>query len=208
MLRTTLSHRIWPVAADANLTRNMTLAIIGSLVVALAAQVSVPMWPVPMTLQTLAVLAIGAAYGAKLGALTILIYALEGALGLPFFAGGQAGLYQPDGTLISSGGYVFGFVLAAFVTGWLAERDWGKSMIGLVLAALAGAVVLHIPGLLWLAAWAVLAKAVPQSEAIAVALAWGFTPFFVGDVVKAILAGFGVGSFAIAQSRTQADSMS
>jgi biotin transport system substrate-specific component len=208
MLRTTLSHRIWPVAADANLTRNITLAIIGSLVVALAAQVSIPMWPVPMTLQTLAVLAIGAAYGAKLGALTILIYALEGALGLPFFAGGQAGFYQPDGTIISSGGYIFGFVLAAFVTGWLAERDWGKSVTGTVLSTLVGAVILHIPGLLWLAAWAVLAKAVPQSDAMATALAWGFTPFFVGDVVKAVLAGLCVGSFAIAQTRTQADSMS
>ncbi len=201
MLRSNLSHRIWPVAADANLLRNLTLAIIGSLIVALAAQMSVPMYPVPMTLQSLAVLAIGAAYGAKLGALTMLVYALEGALGLPFLAGGQAGLYAPDGTLISSGGYLIGFVPAAFVTGWLAERGWGKSAYGTVLATLAGGAILYIPGLIWLALWAHWVKGVPQADAFSAALAWGFTPFVLGDIIKAGIAGAGIGNLASLWSR-------
>ena len=80
-----LSDRLWPSTGGA-LTRNAVLAIAGSLIVAAAAQINVPMLPVPMTLQTLAVLAIGAAYGARLGAITLALYALEGAAGLPVFA--------------------------------------------------------------------------------------------------------------------------
>ena len=87
MTTQTIAQRLWPVAGSA-LVRNVVLAVAGSLLVAGAAQVSIPMWPVPMTLQTLAVLGIGGAYGARLGFATLALYALEGAAGLPFFAGG------------------------------------------------------------------------------------------------------------------------
>ena len=90
----TLAGRLWP-ASSLNWTRDILLALLGSAIVAIAAQINVPMLPVPMTLQTLAVLAVGAAYGARLGAITLALYALEGAAGLPVFANFQAGLYQP-----------------------------------------------------------------------------------------------------------------
>ena len=85
----TLAGRLWP-ASSLNWTRAILLALLGSAIVAIAAQISVPMLPVPMTLQTLAVLAVGAAYGARLGAATLALYALEGAAGLPVFANFQA----------------------------------------------------------------------------------------------------------------------
>ena len=107
---TTLANRVWPQANTNGLVRNAALAVAGSLLVALAAQINIPMYPVPMTLQTLAVLAIGAAFGARLGAATLALYALEGAVGLPFFAQMKSGLAVISGP---SGGYIIGFILAA-----------------------------------------------------------------------------------------------
>jgi biotin transport system substrate-specific component len=182
MQHTNLSHQIWPVAADANLIRNLTLAIIGSLIVALAAQINVPMIPVPMTLQTLAVLAIGAAYGSKLGAGTLALYAVEGVSGLPVFAEMNS-LFKPDGTMIASIGYIVGFIPAAYVVGWLAERGWDRNPLKLIIACLLGAAILYIPGLLWLNTligdWNV-------------TIAEGLSKFILGDVIKAVVAALGI----------------
>ena len=192
MATQTIAQRLWPVAGSA-LVRNVVLAVAGSLLVAGAAQISIPMWPVPMTLQTLAVLGIGGAYGARLGFATLALYALEGAAGLPFFAGGQAGLYK-DGALISSGGYIIGFILAAALVGWLAEKGWGSSPFKMALAAFIGGAALYIPGLIWLAAWAAQVKGMAVADAIPAAISWGFTPFLAGDAIKALIAGLGIGS--------------
>ncbi|MBM3521286.1 MAG: biotin transporter BioY [Alphaproteobacteria bacterium] len=170
-----LADRLWP-AADSRLARNAALAIIGSAIVAAAAQINIPMVPVPMTLQTLAVLAIGAAYGARLGAATLALYALEGALGLPVFAEFKSGV------MLASFGYVLGFIAAAYVVGYLAERGWDKSIPKMFAAMLLGAVVLYIPGLAWLWAWV---------GSFANTIAWGLTPFIVGDLVKAAIAALG-----------------
>ncbi len=194
MDQNTLSRRVWPQAADANLVRNITLAVVGSLLVALAAQISVPMWPVPMTLQTLAVLGIGAAYGSRLGAATLALYAVECAAGLPFRAGGQAGIFMPDGALISTGGFLIGFIIAAGVTGWLVEKGWNTSPLKTALAALIGAAVLYVPSIIWLAFWATMVKGIPSADALATAIGWGLTPFIPGDILKAVIAGLGVGS--------------
>lgn len=191
-----LANRIWPVAASSNLARNVVLAVVGSLVVAAAAQITVPMWPVPMTLQTLAVLAIGAAYGARLGAATLGLYALEGAVGLPFFAGAKSGLfdakldyYLPAGSM----GYVVGFIIAAYLVGKLVESGWANSLLKSAVATLAGAVALYVPGVIWLAVWASTTGVVPEGQtALQAALAWGVTPFLFGDAVKAIIAGLAV----------------
>jgi biotin transport system substrate-specific component len=196
MSHLTLANRIWPAAASSNLVRNVVLAVVGSLVVAAAAQITVPMWPVPMTLQTLTVLAIGAAYGARLGAATLGLYALEGAVGLPFFAGAKSGLfdakldyYLPAGSM----GYVVGFIIAAYLVGKLVESGWANGLLKSVLATLAGAVVLYIPGLIWLAIWASTTGVVPEGQsATQAAIAWGLTPFMFGDAVKAIIAGLAV----------------
>jgi biotin transport system substrate-specific component len=193
MTNLTLANRIWPQAASSNLVRNVVLAIIGSLIVAAAAQITVPMWPVPMTLQTLAVLSIGAAYGARLGAATLGLYALEGAIGLPFFAGGKSGI--ADAKLdyflpASSMGYVVGFIIAAYVVGKLVESGWANTFFKSALATLAGAAVLYVPGLIWLAIWASTTGVVPEGQtAIQAALNWGLYNFIPGDIVKAIIAG-------------------
>lgn len=167
-----LSDRLWP---QTGLARNAILAVLGSLAVAAAAQVNVPMIPVPMTLQSLAVLVIGAAYGARLGAATLALYALEGAMGLPVFAEFKSGV------MLASFGYVLGFIAAAWVVGTLAERGWDRSVPKMFAAMLLGAAVLYVPGLIWLSGFIGFEKAVQ----------YGLMPFLVGDVVKAAVAALG-----------------
>ena len=167
-----LSDRLWPVSDNA-LARTAVLAVVGSLIVAAAAQINVPMLPVPMTLQSLAVLAIGAAYGARLGALTLALYALEGVVGLPVFAEFKSGF------MLASFGYVLGFILAAGLVGWLAERGWDRSGVKMFAAMLLGAAVLYGPGLAWLAVWI---------GSFAKAIEFGLRPFIAGDAVKAAIA--------------------
>jgi biotin transport system substrate-specific component len=196
MSNVTLANHIWPQASSSQLVRNCVLALVGSLFVAAAAQITVPMWPVPMTLQTLAVLAIGAAYGANLGAATLGLYALEGAIGLPFFAGGKSGLFDakldyllPAGSM----GYIVGFILAAYVVGKLVELGWANTLVKTALATLIGASLLYIPGIIWLAIWASKTGVIPEGQsALQTAIAWGATPFIFGDVIKAIIAGLAV----------------
>ena len=187
-----LANRVWPVAGSSNFVRNIVLAVAGSLFVAAAAQITVPMWPVPMTLQTLAVLLVGGAYGARLGAATLGLYALEGALGLPFFAGSKSGIadakldyFLPAGSM----GYVVGFILAAWLVGKLIESGWGSSLLKSVLATMAGAVVLYVPGLIWLGIWAAKTQGMDAIAAAQAALGWGLYPFIPGDIVKAVIAG-------------------
>jgi biotin transport system substrate-specific component len=183
----TLAGHLWP-ASTMNWTRTILLAVLGSLVVAIAAQVSVPMVPVPMTLQTLAVLAVGAAYGARLGAITIALYALEGAAGLPVFANFQAGMFLPTGEIIATGGYIIGFILAAGIVGYLVEKGWGANVFKLCAAMLIGAAVVYIPGLIWLVGWLGVMKGMDVTSAITVALTTGMLPFILGDIIKAVLA--------------------
>jgi biotin transport system substrate-specific component len=186
--RSTLVARLWP-ATTSRLPRALLLALAGSAVVALAAQVSVPMFPVPMTLQSLAVLLVGAAYGARLGALTLALYAVEGLVGLPVFAhwmSGPAYFFGP------TGGYILGFVLAAGLVGYLAERGWTNGLVTSVAAMLLGAAVLYVPGLLWLANWMMGAKAMTWQAALPAAAMGGLVPFIIGDTVKSVIAGLAV----------------
>lgn len=155
------------------------LVAAGVAALTVAAQIRVPFWPVPMTLQTFAVLSIGAAYGLRLGALTVLVYLAVGALGADVFTGSSAELgglaYMMGGT----GGYLVGFVLAAALVGWLARRGWDRDIAHAALAMLAGNVVIYLPGLLWLGVlygW---------DQPI---LAWGLYPFLAGDLLKLALA--------------------
>jgi len=192
-MNATLAQRALPTS-NATL-RNILLAVAGSLLVAGAAQVAVPFWPVPMTLQTLAVLLVGGAYGARLGAATLGLYALEGAVGLPFFAGGKSGVF--DGKLdylfpASSMGYVVGFMMAAALVGYLAQSGWINSIGRMVVATLVGGAVLYIPGLIWLGIWAAKTKGMDLSSATQAAFNWGLIPFIPGDLIKAVIAGLGL----------------
>jgi len=175
----TLASAIWTTDEGASrisrLFRLAVLAFAGSAFLALSAQIAMPMWPVPMTMQTFAVLLIGAAYGWRLGGATLALYLAEGALGLPVFANGGslASLVGP------TAGYLFAFVAAAAIVGFLAEKGWDKSPVKLGVAMLLGNAVIYAGGLTWLA------KFMPSFE---LAVAAGMTPFLIGDLVKLLLA--------------------
>jgi hypothetical protein len=124
-LPTTLLGTLWPAEGDTrSIGRALVLAVAGTLLLTLSAKMKVPFYPVPMTMQTLVVLVIGAVYGWRLGVATILLYLAEGASGLPVFADtpergiGLAYMMGP------TGGYLLGFVVGAAIVGWLAERGW------------------------------------------------------------------------------------
>jgi biotin transport system substrate-specific component len=192
-MNNTIAARFLPLQNA--LAPSVVLAVAGSLFVAGAAQVTVPFWPVPMTLQTMAVLLVGGAYGARLGAATLALYALEGAIGLPFFAGGKGGIFDDKLDYVipaSSMGYVVGFVLAAALVGYLAQSGWINSFFRMVAATVAGAAVLYVPGLIWLAIWASQTQGLDAVVAVQKSLAWGLYPFLVGDAVKAVIAGLGL----------------
>jgi len=159
--------------------RLTVLAVLGTLLLTLAAKVQVPFYPVPLTLTTLVVLGLGMAYGWRLGAATLALYLLEGAVGLPVFAGtpekGIGLVYMMGPT----GGYLLGFFLAACVCGWLAERGWDRSVTTTALAMLIGNVIIYLPGLLWLGSLLGWDKPI---------LEWGLTPFILGDAFKLALA--------------------
>ncbi len=124
-------------------------ALAGSWLIAACAQVVVPMWPVPATLQTLAVVLLGAALGARLGATSVLMYLAQGAVGLPFFAGGAGG---PAHLIGPTGGYLMAFVLGAMLVGWLAQRGWTRKAWSTALAMFLGELVILALGAAWLSA--------------------------------------------------------
>ena len=152
---------------------DVVLVVVGSIVVALAAQLAIPLpfTTVPITAQTLAVLLVGAALGWKRGSAALVLYLAEGAAGLPVFAGAMAG---PTHLFGSTGGYLFGFVAAAALVGWLAERRWCASVVGALAAMALGTAVIFICGVAWLAAMLGPAAAVQA----------GLVPFIPGAVLK------------------------
>lgn len=178
----TLIGAIWPSTDRSNaLMRNVVLALVGTLFLTLSAKIQVPLWPVPMTFGTLAVLMVGMAYGWRLAGATLMLYMAQGAMGLPVFAGtpekGIGLAYMMSGT----GGYLIGYVLAAMAVGWLAEKGWDRTVLGVALAMLIGNALIYVPGVIWLGALLGWDKPI---------LEWGFTPFILGDVIKLGLAMF------------------
>lgn len=147
----------------------------GSLFLALLAQVSIPIGPVPFTLQTLAVLMLGALLGSKRSSLAVVCYLTEGALGLPVFAGGGAGVLSLAGP---TGGYFLGFIICAYIVGYLLERGWRGNYFLTLIAMATGSAVILLLGAFWLSFFI-------GSEN---ALHLGLYPFIMGDMVKALLA--------------------
>ena len=153
----TLATRLWPVVPTDSLAhralRNVAQAVVGTLLLM--------------------------AYGWRVGGVTLILYLAEGAAGLPVFAGtpekGIGIVYMLGGT----GGYLVGFVLAAAVCGWLAERGWDRNVVTTALAMLAGNVLIYVPGLLRLGILYGWDKPI---------LEWGLTPFILGDLTKLALA--------------------
>ena len=170
-----LAAIVWPVQSGeaAGALRAVVLVALGTALMALSAKVSLPLPYVPMTLQTLVVLIIGAAYGWRLGSATMIAYLAEGAMGLPVFAGPVGGLAPLIGP---TAGYLFGFVAAAFVTGFLAERGWDRSMLRLFAAMAIGHIVILATGFAWLA----------FGIGLGAAKAWqvGIVPFIAASLIK------------------------
>ena len=192
--RGTLAAALWPAAGDGaesrRVLRSFVLAICGSLFVAVAAQVQVPLKPVPVTGQTFAVLVVGMVFGMRLGAATLMLYLAEGAVGLPVFAGLSGGYAVIAGP---TGGYIIGFVMAAGVVGYLAERGWDRSVVWTALAMLIGNMLIYIPGVPWLAMFyagpgAAYVAAAGAETAFGAAINAGVIPFMLGDALKLALA--------------------
>jgi len=159
--------------------KQAVLVVLGVAALALSAKISAPMLPVPMTLGTFAVLTLGAAYGPRLGLVTILAYMLVGALGFDVFATSSAQSHGLSYMMGSTGGYLVGFVLATVALGLAARRGWDRSVWKMAAAMLVGNALIYLPGLLWLGALYGFDKPI---------LAWGLTPFLLGDLVKLALA--------------------
>ena len=169
-----LDSLITPSAATNAFTK-AALVVFGSLLLAASAQFKIPLYPVPVTGQTLVVLLIGMTYGVRLGAITMAAYLFEGAIGLPVFAGGAAGAAVLMGP---TGGYLFGFLLAGVAMGYLAERGMGRTAISTIAAMVIGNFVIYLFGALWLANF------IGFGEAIAA----GVLPFLYGDALKLVVA--------------------
>jgi len=174
-----LTQAIWPATGTNRLVRQVLLVAIGVLFMAIAAKIKVPMWPVPITMQTFAVLTIGAAYGAGLGFVTLLAYLAVGMAGLAVFTGEGTGLAYMAGP---TGGYLVGFVLAATLVGWLAERGWSRSVPGMVGALFLGNVVIYAAGMPWMFHLFLADKGFEW------VMQWGMTNFLLGDALKLALA--------------------
>ncbi|MBJ3775213.1 biotin transporter BioY [Acuticoccus mangrovi] len=162
-----------------SLTRNIVLAIAGSLALTISAKLHVPFYPVPMTMQTFAVLMIGMTFGWRLGGATVALYLAEGLAGLPVFSGtpergiGLAYMMGP------TGGFLFGFLVSAVVVGFLAERRWDRGILSTLAAMALGTAIILVFGVLYLGALIGWDKPV---------LELGLTPFLPGAVFKILLA--------------------
>jgi biotin transport system substrate-specific component len=166
---------VWPDRSGrlAGIGRALFLVAFGTALLTLSAKVNLPLPYVPMTLQTLVVLVIGAAYGWRLGTTTLMAYLAEGAIGFPVFAGPAGGLAPLVGP---TAGYLYGFVAAAFVTGWLSERGWDRSVLWLFVAMAFGHILILAAGFGWLA----------FGMKLGVEKAWlvGIAPFIATALIK------------------------
>ncbi|YBV98538.1 biotin transporter BioY [Phyllobacteriaceae bacterium JZ32] len=176
MTSPTLHPSFSPLRLDSRSTGIQIGAVLGgTLVLAIASQIEVPMVPVPITLQTLVIPLIGALYGWRLGALTVFAWLVEAAMGLPVLAGGAGGLHHFAGP---TAGYLVSFPIIAALSGWLAERGWNGRNVLLAFTSflLANAICLAL-GAIWLSSLIGIEKAV----------AFGVTPFLIGALIKSAL---------------------
>jgi biotin transport system substrate-specific component len=163
--------------APLDFVRQVGLVFGFSLLTALSAQIVIPIGPVPITGQTFAVLLTGALLGSRLGAITMIVYLLEGAIGLPFFSGGQGGILHLMGP---TGGYLVAFPAGAFITGAFAEHGWDRKFLTAAAAMAIGSLVIMLSGWLW---FSLVMKTSP-----AITLFASVLKFIPGDIIKISLA--------------------
>lgn len=191
--KSVLSEAFWPAEGAALWAKRAALVIAGIAALAVAAKIQVQMWPspVPITLTTFAVLTIGAAYGPRLGLVTILGYLLIGALGFDVFAGSSGETNGLAYMLGGTGGYLVGYALAGAALGWAARRGWDRSVGLMALAMLIGSALIYLPGIAWLhylIGSAGLFDPAAFGSVWDQTLAWGVTPYLIGDALKLALA--------------------
>ncbi|MEM9027021.1 MAG: biotin transporter BioY [Pseudomonadota bacterium] len=179
--KATLAATLWPTSTN-SLTRGVVIAIVGALLLTLAAKVKVPFYPVEMTMQTPVLVALALALGWRLALATVLLYLAQGAAGLPVFTGtpekGIGLVYMMGAT----GGYLLGFALAAIAVGRLADAGWGRGAFSSLATALVGLALIYVPGVIWLAYLIGFEKA----------MLFGFWPFIAKDLVGTAVAALGV----------------
>jgi biotin transport system substrate-specific component len=180
-----LAVHLWP-SAGSRVVRNIALLVLGCALLWVSAKVKVPFWPVPMTLQTFAVMAIAAAYGARLGVATVIAYLAAGMAGLPVFTNTPPEMAGPAYLLGPTGGFLIGFIAAAFIVGYAADRGWDRSVPKLLVAMVTADAVVFALGLAWLGV------AVP-----ALGYSWGLIeaglfPFLLGDLLKVLIAALAI----------------
>ena len=213
MATTVLSDHLWQAEGTALAIKRVALVIAGVAVLAVASKIAfpVPPSPVPVTLGTFAVLSLGAAYGPRLGLVTILGYMLVGVLGFDVFAKSNTeafGVFQIAQSMGieltaydtaksgiaymmgTTGGYLVGYVLATLALGLAATKGWDRNPIQMAGAMLIGNALIYVPGLAWLY---VLIKggmfdATKYASEIDQTLVWGLTPYLIGDAMKLALA--------------------
>ena len=176
---TTLPQAIAGRMAGDSILRNALLIIAGSLILALSAQVAIPVAfsPVPLTLQPLAILLLGAAMGPSRAFAAVALYLVEGATGLPVFAGGRAGVAVLAGP---TAGYLFAFPFAAALAGWIAANRWTRHPLTAIPGLAAALALIHLGGWAWLAT--------VYGLGAENAFITGVAPFLVNDVVKVLAA--------------------
>lgn len=157
------------------LTRNIALVLSFAILTAICAKLKLEIGPIPITMQTFAVLISGVLLGSKKGAISQITYLFGGLAGIPWFSRGGGIAYILSPTF----GYILGFVFVAYLVGYLTERGWDRNIKTAVLAMFLGNIILYIPGLLWLAKFVGFGKV----------LLVGFYPFILGDLLKILVAG-------------------
>jgi len=171
----TLVSAVLSASESTGFLRQAVLAVAGTVLLTISAKIQVPFWPVPMTMQTFAVLVLAMAFGPRLGVATVALYLTEGAFGLPVFAGPGIGLVYFAGP---TGGYLIGFMAAAVVVGALARKGWDRNILSGLAAFLIGDVIIFAFGVGWLSIIVGLEKAFLA----------GMLPFLPGEAVKIALA--------------------
>ncbi|SLN45511.1 Biotin transporter BioY [Aquimixticola soesokkakensis] len=174
-----LAETIGACEGSALRVKEAALVAFGVALITVFAKVSVPMWPVPITMGTFAVLCVGALYGPRLGLVTVLAYMLVGAAGFDVFVGSSAQDHGWRYMTGSTGGYLIGYVLATLTLGIFARFGYARTPLKLALAFFVGNVMIYVPGALWLGQLYGWDKPI---------FAWGVAPFLLGDAVKIALA--------------------